>query len=85
MAGLTREHAVYHLVYFEGFGDVRNAITREKQLKRWRREKKIWLIRRENPGFEDLSRGFWVNLNEFGGGENKPGSLHCASPRVHRK
>jgi putative endonuclease len=58
VAGFTREHAVYRLVYFEGFGDERNAITREKQLKRWRREKKIWLIRRENPGFEDLSRGF---------------------------
>jgi putative endonuclease len=33
---------------------VRNAIDREKQLKRWRREKKIWLIERMNPGWKDL-------------------------------
>ena len=42
-------------MYFEPFGDVRNAIAREKQLKRWRREKKVALIQRENPGFKDLT------------------------------
>jgi putative endonuclease len=67
-AGFTREHAVYRLVYFEGFGDVRSAIAREKQLKGWRREKKVWLIRRGNPGFGDLSGGYWVNLIELSGG-----------------
>jgi putative endonuclease len=56
--GFTREHGVHRLVYFEGFRDVRSAIARENQLKGWRREKKIWLIRRENPRFEDLSAGF---------------------------
>jgi putative endonuclease len=85
VAGFTWEHAVHRLVYFEGFREVRSAIAREKQLKGWRREKKIWLIRRENPRFEDLSGGFWVNLNELGTGEIKPRSLHYASPRVHRK
>jgi putative endonuclease len=45
------------LVYFEAFGDVRDAIAREKQLKRWRREKKVALIPRENPGFGDLRGG----------------------------
>src|SRR5580704_7448572 len=69
LAGFTWEHAVYRLVYFEGFQDVRNAIAREKQLKRWRREKKIWLIRRGNPSFTDLSRGFWVDLIEPRDGE----------------
>jgi len=34
---------------------VRTAISREKQLKRWRREKKVALIERENPTWEDLS------------------------------
>jgi putative endonuclease len=85
LAGFTREYKVHRLVYFEGFQDVRNAIAREKQLKGWRREKKIWLIRRDNPGFTDLSRGFWVNLIESSRVEIKPGSLHYASPRVHRK
>ena len=48
----------YHLdklVYFERYTDVREAIAREKQLKRWSRIKKIGLIVRENPTWRDLS------------------------------
>ena len=37
------------------FDDVRNAIDREKQLKRWRREKKVKLIEELNPSWRDLS------------------------------
>jgi putative endonuclease len=40
-------------VYFELFGDVGDAILREKQLKRWRRDSKINLIERQNPGWDD--------------------------------
>ena len=43
------------LVFVETAPDARAAITREKQLKRWRREKKIALIQRLNPGWDDLS------------------------------
>ena len=53
--------AIYNttkLVYFEPFSDVRNAIAREKQLKRWRREKKVSLIERANPAWRDLSADF---------------------------
>src|ERR1700732_4250831 len=53
--GFTKEYEVKRLVYFEAFGDVRNAISREKQIKRWRREKKLALIRGMNPKFRDLS------------------------------
>jgi len=53
--GFTSDYKVHRLVYFERFVDVRTAISREKQLKRWRREKKIALIERENPTWEDLS------------------------------
>jgi putative endonuclease len=42
-------------VYYEQHGWVQNAIAREKQIKRWRREKKTWLIERENPTWEDLA------------------------------
>jgi putative endonuclease len=63
VAGFTREYGVHRLVYFEPFGDVRNAIAREKQLKRWRREKKVALIRRENPGFKDLTTDFAAMLS----------------------
>jgi putative endonuclease len=57
-AGFTKEYGVTRLVYFEAFGDVREAISREKQIKRWRREKKLTLISRMNPEFRDLSEGF---------------------------
>jgi len=53
--GFTSEYKVHRLVYFESFGSVHAAISREKQLKRWRREKKVALIERENPTWEDLS------------------------------
>jgi putative endonuclease len=53
--GFTCAYNVVKLVYFEPFGDVRNAIAREKQLKRWRREKKVTLLERLNPSWRDLS------------------------------
>jgi putative endonuclease len=53
--GFTDTYNAVHLVYWESFDDVINAINREKQLKNWRREKKLWLIARTNPKFRDLS------------------------------
>jgi putative endonuclease len=58
LGGFTKRYEVTRLVYFEGFADVRNAISREKQIKRWRREKKLALIRGMNPKFRDLSEDF---------------------------
>jgi len=43
------------LVYFERYDSPRTAVKREKQLKRWRREKKEALIRSENPNWESLA------------------------------
>lgn len=51
---------VTRLVYFERFADIRDAIAREKQLKRWRRGKKIGLIEQENPKWKDLSEGWYA-------------------------
>jgi putative endonuclease len=56
--GFTKEYEVKRLVYFEPFSDIRDAISREKQIKRWRREKKLALIRKMNPKFRDLSEEF---------------------------
>ena len=53
--GFTIKYKVHRLVYYEQFTWVQSAISREKQLKRWRREKKITLIEYENPTWEDLS------------------------------
>ena len=58
VAGFTKDYDVKRLVYFEGFGDVRDAISREKQIKGWRREKRLTLIRGMNPKFRDLSEDF---------------------------
>jgi putative endonuclease len=51
----TARYAVTRLVYVEEFMDANQAIAREKQLKGWRRSKKIWLIERSNPDWEDLA------------------------------
>jgi predicted GIY-YIG superfamily endonuclease len=55
--GFTTRYRIFRLVDFEVFGDIRNAIAREKEIKAWRREKKIWLIERHNPTWEDLAEG----------------------------
>ena len=57
-SGFAERYEVLRLVYFEAFSDVRDAIAREKQIKRWRREKKLAIIRRMNPRFRDLSEQF---------------------------
>ena len=56
--GFAQKYKTGKLVYFEPFGDVHNAIAREKQLKRWRRAKKVVLIEKINPTWRDLSKDF---------------------------
>ncbi len=53
--GFTATYHVDHLVWFEEFADPAAAISREKQLKNWRRAKKIKLIESMNPAWKDLS------------------------------
>ena len=53
--GFSRQYKCNRLVYYESFDDVRKAIGREKQLKGWRRSKKIALIEKMNPRWEDLA------------------------------
>lgn len=50
----TRKYNLKKLVYYEVYEDMYNAITREKELKKWRREKKNKLIASMNPGWRDL-------------------------------
>jgi len=58
LPGFTKRYAVTRLVYFEPYGDVRNAIAREREIKSWHREKKLVLVRSMNPAFRDLSLDF---------------------------
>jgi putative endonuclease len=55
--GFSRKYHVNRLVYYEVFQYVNNAIAREKEIKKWRREKKTALIERDNPTWEDLAAG----------------------------
>jgi hypothetical protein len=55
LAGFTDEYDVTRLVYFEVYRLAPNAIAREKQVKRWRREKKEKLIASKNPKWVDLA------------------------------
>ena len=53
--GFTQKYQVHRLVYVEEYRDVRQAIQREKRLKKWNRSWKIKLIEKENPGWSDLA------------------------------
>jgi len=72
--GFSDDYNCTRLVYWESFDDVANAIDREKQLKRWRREKKMWLIERKNPGWKDLATDWFPT-------EHKVSRLRCSSLR----
>ena len=56
--GFTEKYNVNKLVYFEETQDVTAAIAREKEIKKWRREKKNQLVNRINPNWKDLSSGW---------------------------
>ena len=53
--GFTKKYKVHRLVHNETFSHAGTAISREKQLKGWRREKKIALIEKLNPRWQDLA------------------------------
>ena len=54
--GFTSKYKLDRLVYYEQFSDAISAITREKEIKGWRREKKNELVRTLNPKWEDLAK-----------------------------
>src|SRR5262245_66320348 len=53
--GFTKKYKVHRLVYYEEFGSILEARTRERTLKRWRREWKFKLIENVNPRWRDLT------------------------------
>ncbi|MGB9105717.1 MAG: GIY-YIG nuclease family protein [Terriglobales bacterium] len=52
----TARYHLTRLVYYEEFGNVREAIRREKEIKTWSRVKKIALVNTKNPKWDDLAR-----------------------------
>lgn len=59
MPGFTDKYDVYRLLYFETFRHSVSAIKREKQIKAWRREKKVSLIDLANPQWSDLAADWY--------------------------
>ena len=56
--GFTSQYQINRLVYYESFLDIRAAIEREKEIKRWGRGRKLRLIESRNAGWADLSDGW---------------------------
>jgi putative endonuclease len=54
VAGFTEKYNVHLLVYYEQHETMESAITREKQMKKWKRDWKIGLIEKDNPQWRDL-------------------------------
>jgi putative endonuclease len=52
--GFTKKYNVHNLAWYEIHGDIETAITREKQIKKWKRDWKINLIEKYNPDWDDL-------------------------------
>jgi len=52
--GFTQKYNVNKLVYYEAHPDAESAITREKQIKKWRRTWKMRIIEEKNPDWNDL-------------------------------
>ena len=75
--GFTDRYNAVRLVYWESYDDVHKAIGREKQIKRWRREKKIWLVERLNPGWKDLAAE-WYEAQ----GPSTSAPVHSANQRL---
>ncbi len=59
MKGFTSRYGCKRLVWYEEHFDIRDAIAREKALKKWPRAKKIELIETMNPDWQELYRGLW--------------------------
>jgi putative endonuclease len=68
--GFTSKYEIERLLYWESFDDVHKAIAREKQLKGWRREKKVALIESTNPHWLDLSKDWYPWMKESGPGRD---------------
>ncbi len=54
VGGFTKQHSIHMLVHYELFGDMYEAIKREKQLKKWKRVWKLELIEENNSSWKDL-------------------------------
>lgn len=57
--GFTSKYGLDKLIYFEEGNDINEVILKEKQMKKWKREFKFNLIKKENPDFKDLANDWY--------------------------
>lgn len=62
ITGFTKKYNCHFLVFYERFQQVEDAIEREKEIKKWRREKKDNLINQFNPKWEFLNEKIYASL-----------------------
>src|SRR6266487_2356707 len=62
--GFTKKYRVNRLVYYENLDDPRHAISREKEIKGWRRAKKNALVETKNPKWADLSPMLFQHMRD---------------------
>ncbi|WP_456461659.1 GIY-YIG nuclease family protein [Lutibacter sp.] len=60
--GFAQKYGVNRLMYFEAFQNINEAIKREKNLKKWKRDWKIRLIEEENKKWVNLSQDWFDNI-----------------------
>ncbi|OGO50838.1 MAG: hypothetical protein A2148_03785 [Chloroflexi bacterium RBG_16_68_14] len=72
--GFTKRYNIHKLVYYEDYGSIGDAIAREKQIKAWRRQKKIDLIESLNPEWDDLAETWYTGQRD-----SSPARLRRAS------
>ncbi len=77
--GFTDTYDVERLLYWESYDDVHKAIGREKQLKGWRRSRKVALIELQNPHWLDLGKEWYPWMKDCDGGRG------ASTPRDHSK
>jgi len=78
--GFTDRYNIERLVYFEHHSDIRSAIAREKQIKRWSRQKKLVLIERQNPTWLALSEDWYQKKPTLRRNSNSVPSTRAAEP-----
>ena len=61
--GFTKNYGLNRLIYFQTFQYINDAIKREKNMKKWKRQWKIDVIEKENPNWSDLSKD-WSSHKE---------------------
>jgi putative endonuclease len=64
ITGFATQYAVNRLVHFESTPDVSSAVSRERQIKGWTREKKLRLVETTNSGWEDLAVDWFLQKSQ---------------------